>query len=366
MTNFIKAGCDASDFDQADLNAFLTRQAYMFRLLNIKSFWLMLPGYRSVQNWSIKEFLSHYDGDHSLVFGVEPTRHSDSRLTTRHEYHSKHGGLYRLNVEEVLLTSCPFYQFGRWSQTLGVVATRRLHYPEAVELASSSELLSGSDMLLTLVQQRRKVFDRCLLRPTQHVSDKGVAAAHTDVFNTYRSDLLVIDNDFLPEDPELLSSELRDRPDLQPSCVHLWYSRNPVNNLVYGHGGVKLFPREAQLLRRESILQNDFTLSVGDGLVVHPVCLGTHQYNWSSFSTWITAAKEVAKLTTATFTKKDKEAETRLKAWLSVFNPDSAFLKESKSGAAFGNAYPLSVMAANTAEKQKALFANHFSKVSNG
>ena len=27
------------------------------------------------------------------------------------------------------------------------------------------------------------------------------------------------------------------------SSVHVWYSRNPVNDLIYGYGGIKLFPR---------------------------------------------------------------------------------------------------------------------------
>lgn len=366
MTNLVKAGWDASDFDQADLNAFITRQAYKFRLRNARSFWLIMPGYSPVQYGSLEGFLSLYDGDHALVFQVESTKYSDDRLTTRYEYHSKHGGLYRLNVEEVLQTSSPFTQFGRWYQTLDVVATRRLHYPEAIELASSSELLSGSEALLSIIQQRRKTFDLSSLRPTQHVSDKGVASAHTDVFSMYRSDLLVIDNDFLPADPDLLRSELRSRADTSREYAHLWYSRNPVNNLVYGHGGVKLFPREAQLLRRESNLQGDFTLSVGTGLIIHPVCLGTHAYNWSPFSTWITAAKEVAKLTLAADTQQDSEAEGRLRTWTSVFNPDSAFVAESKSGSLFGNRFPHSVLSADSPDKQRALFANHFQEVSNG
>ncbi len=363
MAYFIRASSEASDFDQADLNCFLTRNAYKFRLMNVKSFWVLLHGYRLYLDYegSVNEIMDRYDGDHSLVLRVVNFR------PTRHEFHSAHGGLYRLNVEQTLQTSRPFHELGSTCATIDDIGTERLLYPEAVDLAQVSELTSGSEILMSVIQRRQKIFGKALLPVAHHVSDKGVASAHTDVFNLHRSDLLVIDNDFLPDDnADLLRLELACRSDINSQCVHLWYSRNPVNNLVYGHGGLKFFPREAQLLRRESVLQNDFTLSVGSGLVVHPVCLGTHAYNWSPFSTWITAAKEVAKLTTATLTRRDREAETRLKAWLSVFNPDSAFLAESKSGAAFGNAYPLSVMAANTAEKQTALFANHFQEVSNG
>ena len=33
----------------------------------------------------------------------------------------------------------------------------------------------------------------------------------------------------------------------QTACGHVWRSRNPINGLVYGYGGVKLFPKQALL-----------------------------------------------------------------------------------------------------------------------
>ena len=30
----------------------------------------------------------------------------------------------------------------------------------------------------------------------------------------------------------------------QTECVHVWRCENPINGLIYGNGGVKLFPRE--------------------------------------------------------------------------------------------------------------------------
>jgi hypothetical protein len=370
MSIFVVADNSQSDFDQADMNCFLLRTAYKARVLNFKSFWLLMPGYKILNaiqaQHNMNKFFLRHEGHHSLTFQVSSSNWGDSRLTTRHEFHTRHGGLYRLNVEEVLQTAVPFRDFGATCQTVDEVATYRRFFPEAVELSQTSELLAGSSALRAIMKQRLRIFDAADLKCTQHVSDKGVAAAHIGAFNAHRTDLLVIDNDFLPDNPDLLRWELRDRPDISPEYVHLWFSRNPVNNLAYGHGGVKLFPREAQLLRRESNLRGDFTLSVGQGLVIHPVCLGTHVYNWSSFSTWITAAKEVAKLTLAVDTNHDQEAKERLQVWLSVFNPDSAFLAESKSGAKFGNEFPHSVLSADTSEKQRALFANHFEKVHHG
>lgn len=367
MSILVVAGKGSSDFDQADMNCFLLKQAYKFRILNLKSFWLLMPGYRMNKGpRAVYDYDKSHEGHRSLVFKVDASTCPDCQLTTRYEFHSMHGGLYRLNVEQVLQTATPFYELGRTCQIVEEVAVSRLHFPEAVELSQKSEFLTGSEDLLRTMTRRQEIFGQASLRYSQHVSDKGVAAAHLGVFDLYRSDLLVIDNDFLPDDPELLRSELRARSDISPEYVHLWFSRNPVNNLIYGHGGVKFFPREAQLVRRESNLQGDFTLSVGQGLVIHPVCLGTHAYNWSSFATWITAAKEVAKLTLAVDRSQDQEARERLQVWLSVFNPESAFLAESKSGTKFGNEYPHSVLSADTQEKQRALFANHFEKAQHG
>jgi hypothetical protein len=40
--------------------------------------------------------------------------------------------------------------------------------------------------------------------------------------------------------------------DYQPTiwnrnCAYIWTSRNPINDLEYGYGGVKLFPRQKLL-----------------------------------------------------------------------------------------------------------------------
>ena len=31
---------------------------------------------------------------------------------------------------------------------------------------------------------------------------------------------------------------------LQTDCIYTWRSRNPINDLIYGYGGVKLFPKK--------------------------------------------------------------------------------------------------------------------------
>ena len=45
-------------------------------------------------------------------------------------------------------------------------------------------------------------------------------------------------------------------------AVHVWRSKNPVNNLVYGYGGVKLLPRELTL--NMNIGTADMTTSISN------------------------------------------------------------------------------------------------------
>jgi hypothetical protein len=93
--------------------------------------------------------------------------------------------------------------------------------------------------------------------------------------------------------------------------VHLWKVRNPINGLVYGHGGLKMFNRE-HLLREAVRAGTDMTTTIGRGLTVHDVCVGTHAFNWSPFSTWRTAVREAAKLSR----QEDPESKARLDVWL--------------------------------------------------
>ena len=43
-------------------------------------------------------------------------------------------------------------------------------------------------------------------------------------------------------------------------AVHVWRSRNPINDLEYGYGGVKLFPRIATI--NVDVNKSDMTTSI--------------------------------------------------------------------------------------------------------
>jgi hypothetical protein len=96
--------------------------------------------------------------------------------------------------------------------------------------------------------------------------------------------------------------------------VYIWHSRNPVNELEYGYGGVKLFPKGKLLNAAEGLL--DIATSVGDLKVMEKVSCET-RFNTDPFSTWKSAFRECAKLSSKIIKNQvDAETEYRLEQWL--------------------------------------------------
>ncbi len=95
-----------------------------------------------------------------------------------------------------------------------------------------------------------------------------------------------------------------------PQCnrTYVWRAKNPLNGLVYGYGGIKLF-------RKESILQKgkmemDMTLSIDEFTVMDEIA-STTNFNTSAFETWRSAFRECVKLSQ----QSDSESQKRLSIW---------------------------------------------------
>jgi len=103
------------------------------------------------------------------------------------------------------------------------------------------------------------------------------------------------------------------QPDrLQLPKHYIFYAKNPVNNLVYGHQAAILYNKRLVLNNTGKGL--DFTLD--DEHEVVPVLSGTAYYNTDAFSTWRTSFREALKLKA----NSDKESVERLDIWLTVAN----------------------------------------------
>lgn len=120
--------------------------------------------------------------------------------------------------------------------------------------------------------------------------------------------------------------------DDEPQTV-IWYSKNPINGLEYGHGGIKLFHRKSLLLMGEKYV--DMTLSVTPSFVtVIPEVASIHKYDVDEFSVWATAFREVVKLSF----KYAREDIERFETWCEK-RTDHKLIDFSLDGAMAGKEY---------------------------
>lgn len=94
--------------------------------------------------------------------------------------------------------------------------------------------------------------------------------------------------------------------------VYVWRSRNPINDLVYGYGGVKLFPR--QLILDAAEYKIDFTTSISEHFMPIAEISNTTMINTSPFNAWRSAFRECVKLSSKVI-EDDKETQERLDIW---------------------------------------------------
>lgn len=128
-------------------------------------------------------------------------------------------------------------------------------------------------------------------------------------------------------------------PNYDQDCVHIFHSRNPVNDLIYGYGAVKLLPRNLTASVDETSL--DMTLSINNKIkVINEVSNITH-FNVDEFSTWRSAFRECVKLTLNVLNKNDNdESLNRLSTWCEV-GIDRPFGEFCVNGARDGKNYAL-------------------------
>jgi hypothetical protein len=106
-------------------------------------------------------------------------------------------------------------------------------------------------------------------------------------------------------------------PTFQRDIVHVWQSVNPINNLIYGYGGVKLLPRDKVLsMSTETV---DMTLKISDKFKCVPEISNLTRFNTDEFNTWKSAFRECVKLASKPIDENyDEENDRRLKIWCSV------------------------------------------------
>ncbi|MEY4334268.1 MAG: hypothetical protein RLZZ196_3011 [Bacteroidota bacterium] len=120
----------------------------------------------------------------------------------------------------------------------------------------------------------------------------------------------------------------------EEEMVHVWYSRNPVNSLEYGYGGIKLFPREQVLNMPTNSV--DMTTSISKDIKIIPVVANITHFNTDPLSTWRSAFRECAKLSSRAIDKQvDDETAQRLNQWCHNTNAE-LYAEYARSGASAG------------------------------
>jgi hypothetical protein len=108
---------------------------------------------------------------------------------------------------------------------------------------------------------------------------------------------------------------------------YIFYAKNPINGLEYGHMGMIAYNKKLVLETQAYGL--DFTLSKAHEVV--PLLSGIARYNQNPWMTWRTAFREVVKLKHFVSIEPNVDAEYRLKKWLTTAVGD--FAEWSRLGA---------------------------------
>ena len=151
---------------------------------------------------------------------------------------------------------------------------------------------------------------------------KGIFAAHkaaaklaaTDMFYVVDGDAYLLDDWEFDYQPKIFDRD----------CAYVWASVNPVNELTYGHGGVKLFSRDA-LIKKKKWDTIDMTLGIMSKIKFMDKVSNLNAFNTDAYSTWRTAFRECVKLSKI-------NNVTKLDAWCTV-GEDKRFGKYAIGGA---------------------------------
>ena len=144
---------------------------------------------------------------------------------------------------------------------------------------------------------------------------KGIRNAHIAAANaSWSSMFYVVDGD-----AEIVDDFLFDYivPEEDFETVHVWSSVNPVNNLTYGYGGVKLLPK--QLVINMDHSTPDMTTAISKNFKIFDQISNITHFNTDPFNAWKSAFRECVKLSSKVIDRHyEDETDYRLKIWCTV------------------------------------------------
>lgn len=164
---------------------------------------------------------------------------------------------------------------------------------------------------------------------------KGIHNAHIEAAKKSETEMFwIVDGDALIVDEFNFDYQV---PKWKNDQVFVWHSRNPINDLEYGYGGVKLFPKKQTLAMDAN--STDMSTSISPKFNVVDQVSNITAFNTGEFETWKSAFRECAKLASGIINRQeDNETEQRLQTWCTVDN-DREFSKWAISGACAGREF---------------------------
>ena len=164
---------------------------------------------------------------------------------------------------------------------------------------------------------------------------QGIHQAHQQASKICLTEMMyVVDADAVLV-PDFEFNYKVDKYDLD--VVHVWHSRNPVNDLEYGYGGVKLFP--TLLTRHMDLTTIDMSTSISDKFKVIPTVSNIAEFNVDEYSAWRSGFRECAKLSAKVIDRQvNAETEDRLNTWCTK-GADKPFGEYAIAGAKAGRQF---------------------------
>lgn len=166
---------------------------------------------------------------------------------------------------------------------------------------------------------------------------KGIHNAHIEAAKLCSSKMFwIVDGDAVIVDSFNFDYQV---PVWEQETVHVWRSKNPINDLVYGYGGIKLFPTELTI--NMDVSKPDMTTSISSKFKTVNVISNITAFNTDPFNTWKSAFRECCKLSSKIIDRQqDVETNNRLKIWTTV-GKDRQYGNYAVSGAKAGSVYGL-------------------------
>ena len=168
---------------------------------------------------------------------------------------------------------------------------------------------------------------------------KGIHQAHLEAAKISDTRMFwVVDGDAIIEPDFNFELEVNQ---WSRNTVYVHQSRNPINDLVYGYGGVKFLPRE--LVLAMDVNSVDMTTSISKRFNSVQRVSNVTAFNTDPFSTWKSAFRECVKLSSRIIEGQvDSQTQGRLDIWCTV-GADRPFgeycIKGAIAGRDFGSKY---------------------------